>query len=118
MDEHFKKVDGKLKRYKSKTKFTPGFFAFLHAFGRDLKWNPHIHILIAEIKLFKDNWFKWEYFDFNALSKRFMKILLDLMDDYLNASSFKSLKNKLYKTYKNGFYVYAEKKNLKILKMV
>ena len=40
-----------MKKYTSKVKYTPGFFAFLHTFGRDLKWNPHIHILIAEIKL-------------------------------------------------------------------
>ena len=33
--------NGKLKKYKSKVKYTPGFFAFLHTFGRDLKWNPH-----------------------------------------------------------------------------
>lgn len=38
-----------------------------------------------------------------------MKILLDLMDKYLNDKSFKSLKNKLIKTYKMVFYVYAEK---------
>lgn len=45
-----------------------------------------------------------------------MKILLDLMDEYLNDKSFKTLKNKLYRTYKNGFYVYAEKKDFKNIK--
>lgn len=25
--------------------------AVLHTFDRDIKWNPHIHILIAEMKL-------------------------------------------------------------------
>ena len=116
LNESFKVKDGVLKKYVSKTKYTPGFFTFLHTFGRDLKWHPHIHVLIAEMKLSDDKWFKWEYFDFNALSKRFMKILLDLMDEYLNDKSFKVLKNKLYKTYKNGFYVYAEKKNFKNIK--
>jgi len=116
LNESFKVKDGVLKKYVSKTKYTPGFFAFLHTFGRDLKWHPHIHVLIAEMKLSDDKWFKWGYFDFNALSKRFMKILLDLMDEYLNDKSFKVLKNKLYKTYKNGFYVYAEKKNFKNIK--
>ena len=116
LNESFKVKDGVLKKYVSKTKYTPGFFAFLHTFGRDLKWHPHIHVLIAEMKLSNDKWFKWEYFDFNALSKRFMKILLDLMDEYLNDKSFKVLKNKLYKTYKNGFYVYAEKKDFKNIK--
>jgi hypothetical protein len=28
--------------------FTPGFVCVLHSFGRDLKWNPHIHALISE----------------------------------------------------------------------
>ena len=45
-----------------------------------------------------------------------MKILLDSMDNYLNDKSFTSLKNKLFKTYKNGFYVYTEKKNFKNIK--
>lgn len=26
---------------------TPGFIMVLHTFGRDLKWNPHIHYLIS-----------------------------------------------------------------------
>ena len=29
-------------------KFTPGFILVLHTFGRDLKWNPHIHCLLSE----------------------------------------------------------------------
>ena len=28
--------------------FTPGLICILHTFGRDLKWNPHIHALISE----------------------------------------------------------------------
>ena len=28
--------------------YTPGFIMVLHTFGRDLKWNPHIHCLISE----------------------------------------------------------------------
>lgn len=28
--------------------FTSGFICVLHTFGRDLKWNPHIHALISE----------------------------------------------------------------------
>lgn len=115
LNESFKYKDGKLIKYTSNTKYTPGFFAFLHTFGRDLKWHPHIHVLIAELKLCDDKCVKWEYFDFNALSKRFMKILLDLMSKKLG-KSFDSLKNKLYKKYTKGFYIYAEKKNFKNLK--
>ena len=28
--------------------FTPGYIMVLHTFGRDLKWNPHIHCLLSE----------------------------------------------------------------------
>lgn len=115
LNDSFKYVNGKLKKYSSKVKYSPGYFAFLHTFGRDLKWHPHIHVLIAEIKLHKDGFKKWEYFDYNALSKRFMKILLDLLSNKLGPS-FTPLKNKLYKTYKNGFYVFAEKKKFKNFK--
>lgn len=115
LNDHYKKVKGKLKKYTSKNKKTPGFFAFLHTFGRDLKWHPHIHVLIAEIALSKNKCIKWEYFDFNALSKRFMKIILDLMSEELG-STFIKIKNNLYKKYNNGFYVYAEKKEFKSLK--
>ena len=99
-----------MKKYSSKTKYTPGFFAFLHTFGRDLKWNPHIHILIAEIKLGNNNsCIPWKFFDYDALSLRFQKILLDFLSSDLG-KSFSNEKNDLYKKYKNGFYVYAEPK--------
>ena len=107
----------KKKKYSSKTKYTPGFFSFLHTFGRDLKWNPHIHVLIAEIKLSNNSCEKWNYFNYDALSKRFQKILLDLLSKKLDKEEFPdSLKSKLFLNYKNGFYVYAEKKEFKSLK--
>ena len=109
--------NGKLKKYTSKIKYTPGFFAFLHTFGRDLKWNPHIHVLIAEIKLGSDASCKpMKHFDFSALRRRFQKILLNLLDKKLNSSKFKKLKNLLFANYKDGFFVYAESKKFKNLK--
>ncbi len=117
LNESFKKnKKGTLKKYKSKVKYTPGYFAFLHTFGRNLKWNPHIHILIAELKL-GDNGscIPWEYFNYNALSLRFQKILLSLLSKELK-KDFNKEKDNLYKSYKNGFYVYAEKKNFKDIK--
>lgn len=109
-DTYKSKKKKRKKKYTSKTKYTPGFFAFLHTFGRDLKWNPHIHVLIAEIKLGGDMVYKnWNYFNYDALSKRFQKILLDLMSKKLG-KSFDSLKSKMFKKYNKGFYVYAEPK--------
>lgn len=111
LNDKYKNTKNKRKKlYKKKKKYTPGFFAFLHTFGRDLKWNPHIHVLIAEIKMGGDMVCeKWNYFNYDALSMRFQKILLDLMSEKLGRQ-FNSLKNKLYQKYKKGFYVYAEPK--------
>lgn len=107
----------KTKEYKSKTKWTTVFFAFLHTFGRDLKWNPHIHVLIAELKISGDKISKWNYFDYNALSKRFQKILLDLLSKRLDKNIFSNeLKKELFLNHKNGFYVYAEPKKFNSLK--
>ena len=117
-NESFKynKKSRKLIKYISKVIKTPGFFSFLHTFGRDLKWNPHIHVLIAEIELCSNGLIrKHEYFDFDALSKRFQKILLDLLEKEIGPS-FKIEKAKSYKNHQNGFYVYAEKKEFKSLK--
>ena len=112
-----KNKDGKTKKYKSKTKWSPGFFAFLHTFGRDLKWNPHIHVLIAELKISGDKIVKWNYFDYDALSKRFQRILLDLLSKRLGKDIFTNdFKRSLFLNHKKGFYVYAEPKKFKSFK--
>ena len=111
-----KKGKKKKKKYLNKVKYTPGFFMFLHTFGRDLKWNPHIHVLIAEIKMGGDMVYKkWTYFNYDALSKRFQKILLDLLSKELG-SSFDKIKRDCFLKHKNGFYVYAEPKKFKNFK--
>lgn len=118
LNETYKKTKSSKtkKKYKIKAKYTPGFIEFLHTFGRDIKWNPHIHVLIAEIKLGGDKVYKdWNYFDYNALSKRFQKILLDLMSEKLG-KSFNEMRRSSYINHKNGFYVYAEPKKFPNLK--
>ena len=106
LNDSFKRnKKGVLKKYSSRVKYTPGFFAFLHTFGRDLKWNPHIHILIAEIKLGDNNsCVPWNFFDYDALSFRFQKILLDILSKELG-KSFDKEKSFLYRKYSKGFYV-------------
>nr|WP_289702140.1 transposase [Enterocloster clostridioformis] len=58
--------------------FTPGFICVLHTFGRDLKWNPHIHALISEGGA--GNFTPWRpntHFDYDFLRLAFRKVLLD-----------------------------------------
>ena len=104
-DTIYSVTNGKVKK-KYKFKFMPGFFAFLHTFGRPLNFNPHIHVIIAEGLIDKKhNFKKFNYFNYDALSKRFMKILLDKMEKRFGKDKFKDTKNKMYLKYKNGFYV-------------
>lgn len=115
-DSYKRNKKGILKKYSSRVKYTPGFFAFLHTFGRDLKWNPHIHILIAELKLGNNgSCVNWNFFDYDALSKRFQNILLKLLSKALG-KSFSKMKTFLYSNFPNGFYVYAEPKEFKDIK--
>ena len=85
-------------------KYKPGFFAFLHTFGRPLNFNPHIHVIFAENLLYKNSFKKCSYLDYDALSKRFMIFLLNKMEKYFG-KDFRKTKNKMFKDYPNGFYV-------------
>jgi hypothetical protein len=88
--------------------FKPGFISTLHTFGRDLKWNPHIHMLITEgASGNKTVWRKIPHIPFTMLRKRWQTTLLDLLHRYLGDSFYK-LKTSLFKTYPSGFYVYAK----------
>ena len=60
--------------------FKPGFILVLHTFGRDDKWNPHIHALMAELGVSDNNCKKIDFIPFDMLIKRFQKVLLDLLE--------------------------------------
>lgn len=122
----FKAVENTLsfyffKRAKSK-KFKPGIVLVLHTFGRDLKWNPHIHCLVTQgassnVKNCPKNdiWINMTYFNYESLRKSFRKALLDIMQSTLSTTlpvahfkKFKVLVNYLYKQFQYGFYVRAK----------
>ena len=83
----------------------PGFFVFLHTFGRPMNFNPHIHVIFAEYVINNGKLKKLTYLDYTALSKRFMKILLDKMEKFFGKKIFRGTKNQMYQNYPNGFYV-------------
>ena len=93
----------------NKTKnFTPGFIMVLHTFGRDLKWNPHIHCLISEGGYSDDGfWRHVSHFNFTYLRNAFHTALLNEMEAKIGPS-FKKVKAKCYAEHKQGFYVYAK----------
>ena len=109
----------KKRRKKKKNKLTPGFIITLHTYGRDLKWNPHVHVLCTEGGMNQDNVYRaLSYINYESLRKSFMKQLLDKMKDALKSDpkelrKFKSLVNTLYKEKTNGFYVNAPPKEMR-----
>ena len=95
-------------KYK-KEKYTPGIIAVLHTYGRDMKWNPHIHTIVTEGAMGNFNVFKkFDFISYDALRKRFQKLLLDLLEKKLGKDKFRMLKNKIYLKSDKGFYVYAK----------
>ena len=80
----------------------------LHTFGRNLKWNPHIHCLISEGGYSDDGfWCPVHHFNYTYLRNAFRTALLDEMGRRLG-SSFKKVKFQCYTNHKEGFYVYAK----------
>lgn len=88
--------------------FIPGFICVLHTFGRDLKWNPHIHVLLSEGGCGNHiTWRTVKHFNYTLLRNSFRTALLNHMERHIG-KSFKKMKAYIYKHCTNGFYVYAK----------
>ena len=88
--------------------FTPGIICVLHTFGRDLKWNPHIHALISEGGAGNITpWRTVKHFDYTFLRNAFRKVLLERLTKKLGPS-FRKIKNRMYTLHADGFYVRAK----------
>ena len=89
-----------------------GMISTLHTFGRDLKWNPHIHALVPE--LVYDNKKKEvkhvSHFNFESLRKTWMYEVNRLLLEYFKEDKkIKTMIDASYKKQDKGFYVYAKK---------
>ena len=101
-----------------KEALVPGMISCLHSFGRDLKWNPHIHSCVAEVlwnpcgETHKD----FHFISFEMLRKHWQRQLNELLlhelgpvpvkvDGKLVARFGKG--NPTYGKYPDGYYVYA-----------
>lgn len=96
--------------------FSSGMVVALHTFGRDLKWNPHIHMLITEGASGKfTQWKKLNHFPYVMLRKKWRTTLLANMKaaidpDKVDPKKFNAIVSKLYQLYPEGFYVNAPSK--------
>ena len=92
--------------------FTPGFIMVLHTFGRDLKWNPHIHCLISEGGYSDDGfWRHVKHFNYSYLRNAFRTALLNELESKLG-SSFKKVKAKCYSDH-NRFLCLRQTKQMR-----
>lgn len=64
--------------------FKPGIICALHTFGRDLKWNPHIHMLISEGASGNSIvWKEFHHFPYLMLRKKWQTTLLANLEKFL-----------------------------------
>lgn len=101
-----------INRKKRNNGLTPGIIIVVHTFGRDLKFNPHIHALMTEGGLDKnDEWKTIEFLPYAALRKRWQHLVLKaIRERFKGNKKVINLVNKLYTQKKNGFYVHARTK--------
>ena len=88
--------------------FTPAFISIHHTFGRNLCFNPHIHMILLDGGISNKNkdFIKIDFFSYPSFRKRFMKILLDMLENDIGKKDFRKLKNEIYLNHKEGFYVF------------
>lgn len=93
-----------------KKSYEVGIICVVHTFGRDMKWNPHVHALITEGAIDQNNkWFKSiNYIPYSYLRKSWQKVVLDIFKNRFKDHETRKLISILYRKYKEGFYVNAE----------
>ena len=116
MDVAIKVVKDVIK-WKMEKHITPGLIVVLHTYGKDMKFNPHLHCLLTEVKQ-DGTWIDIGIFPYKMLRKSWQYQLLTSLKAKMEKSEANSLFiDDLFKTYPHGFYVRAKdtinnKKNL------
>ena len=89
---------------------TPGLIVVLHTYGKDMKFNPHLHCLLTEGGFKQDGtWTDIGVFPYKMLRKSWQYQLLTSLKAKMEKSEANSLFiDDLFKTYSNGFYVRAK----------
>jgi len=91
---------------------TAGIITVVHTFGRDLSFNPHVHVLMSEGGLDKDvKWFGIYFLPYSKLRKQWQYYLLTELRKHLpETKDVSRLIDTLFVDYPKGFYVNAESK--------
>lgn len=85
-----------------------GIICVLHPFGKDMKFHPHLHLLITEGGFDKSGKFhKIDHFPAEAFRRCWQYVVLDKFQELGLPNKTASL---LYEKYPNGFYVWVHKR--------
>jgi hypothetical protein len=93
------------------TEITPAYVSVLHTFGKDMKYNPHCHLIFAAGGFTKDKkWIDINYIDYKLLRTSWQKSVLGMLKRKLTPfyPEMPALVDSLYKKYPSGFYVRAK----------
>ena len=85
----------------------PGVIEVYHPFGRDVKHQPHVHMIVTEGGFTKEGKFvsSGNYIPYNALHKNWERHILKALKKRLP----KGIVENAYRRYPNGFCVYVRK---------
>ena len=91
-------------------KMEPGIVMVMHPYGKDLKVNYHLHVLVTEGGMSSSGqWVAQPFLNYRSLRKIWQYECLTALRQQLPKSSATSqLIDHLFKTYRNGFYVHAK----------
>ena len=95
-----------------KTTVIPGIIVVLHTYGRDLGFNPHIHVIMSEGGFDQNKeCVNIPYISYTALRKTWQyRVLTNLKKQIPDTKENKQLIDRLFKKNANGFYVRVKDK--------
>lgn len=116
----YKRVKKKRKKNKAGKKkakklsfkeYIPGIVLVMHTFGRDLKWNPHVHTLCTQGAADRNGfWHNFTYIDYKYLHIVFMQKLISLLRKRFKGNKqFHKLSSQIYKDHPDGFHVHVDR---------
>jgi hypothetical protein len=99
-----------------KVEVRPGALSVLHNYGRDLKKNCHVHMIVTEGGEFNGEWYKFTYFPFVKRGRVYTTInslWRDNVLETLRLSLPRTERNQRFlrailRKYPNGFYVFGD----------
>ena len=92
-----------------KSEVVPGILAVVHTFGRDLKFNPHVHLLITEGGLRGERWEPIPFLPYALLRKKWQyHLLTEIKRRWAKSREDSRFIDRLFKENVQGFYVNGE----------